>query len=303
MKNIGINKPCSENWNEMSKNEQGAFCQKCASQVYDFTNKSSLEIKQSLHALIGQSVCGRITSKQEMELNEEFNLWMNRQNKHSFQSQLLFALLIVFGLGLFSCENQKDEQNLNEFQTSVARIIENNEALESTLVDSVSAEELIRFEPPVIVGMLVEEEIPIQEIIPNEKSEDYLCPPKEVLDIQIVGAMAFKYEFETFLEEEIQNSADELDENGIILPKKFEAKVFPNPAKEQTTFELAIPTTGYFEIQLLDLNGKILEVLHTGKLDKGWFRKQLNLLDLNTGLYLIVINSSDFKKSVRVSKI
>jgi hypothetical protein len=128
MKNIGINKPCSENWNEMSKNEQGAFCQKCASQVYDFTNKSSLEIKQSLHALIGQPVCGRITSKQEMELNEEFNLWMNRQNKQSFQSQLLFALLIVFGLGLFSCENQTQEKNLRDIQTSVTRIIEEQDS-------------------------------------------------------------------------------------------------------------------------------------------------------------------------------
>ena len=33
MKNIGINKPCSENWNKMTTTEQGKFCQKCSKTV------------------------------------------------------------------------------------------------------------------------------------------------------------------------------------------------------------------------------------------------------------------------------
>jgi hypothetical protein len=303
MKNIGIKKPCSENWNEMSKNEQGAFCQKCASQVYDFTSKSSLEIKQTLLSLVGQPVCGRITNKQEMELNEEFNRWMNRQNRQSFQSQLLFALLLVFGLGLFSCENQKDGQNLKEIQTSVARIIENNGGFVSTNVDSISEEETIVFEPPVIVGMLVEEEIPIQEIIPNEKSEDFLFPQNLDLERYVVGAMVIEYGFETFLEEEIQYSGEELDENGEVIPKKFDAKVFPNPAKEQTTFELKIPTNGYFEINLFDLNGKMIEKIQAGEINKGTFRQEINLNDLVPGMYLILINSNSYKETIKFTKI
>lgn len=36
MKNIWINDPCSENWNEMNPTQKGAFCQKYANEVDDF---------------------------------------------------------------------------------------------------------------------------------------------------------------------------------------------------------------------------------------------------------------------------
>ncbi len=45
---ISIPEPCSEDWSKMTPIEQGTFCQKCALEVTDFTNKSSLEIKSIL---------------------------------------------------------------------------------------------------------------------------------------------------------------------------------------------------------------------------------------------------------------
>lgn len=43
MKNVTIENACSEKWNEMAPTDKGAYCQVCATNVVDFTNKSSLE--------------------------------------------------------------------------------------------------------------------------------------------------------------------------------------------------------------------------------------------------------------------
>ncbi|MFT5779486.1 MAG: hypothetical protein ACI837_002445, partial [Crocinitomicaceae bacterium] len=42
-KNIKIKEPCSEDFAKMTPTQQGAFCDKCAMEVYDFTNKSTQE--------------------------------------------------------------------------------------------------------------------------------------------------------------------------------------------------------------------------------------------------------------------
>lgn len=305
MKNIGINKPCSENWNEMSKNEQGAFCQKCASQVHDFTNKSSLEIKQTLLSLIGQPVCGRITSNQEVELNEDFNRWMNRKNQHSFQSQLLFALLIVFGLGLFSCENPKDEKKIKEIQTSVARIVDDQINPDSTSLNiKSSAQDSVVFLAPVITGEMSfedeyniapQEEIPLVDPITTDKNDEYIGVT--------MGMFVYSNDYKNLIKQENVGSEEQVDENGNIVPSRFTAKIFPNPAKEQTTFEISIPEKGLFEISLFDMSGKMIQVIRNGELNKGKFRQELDLIDLVPGMYLIVINSGNFKETVRFSKI
>ncbi len=302
MKNIGINSPCSENWNEMSKNDKGAFCQKCASQVYDFTKKSSLEIKQTLLSLVGQPVCGRITQTQEEVLNIEFETWMNQKSKHSFQSLLIFSLLVVFGMTLFSCENEEDSKKIKTIQTEVARIIEQNndsikiipqeKRIEIPQIETVTEE---RFET---MGKMV---MPREYLEENQVVE----VNQEVIDLDrgYAGGMSWSRDYETFLVQQVFESTDVYDENGNLIPKTFDALVFANPAKEKTTFELSLPTKSAFEINLYDMNGKMLKSIYSGEIEKGKFRQEIDLIDLNTGIYLIVINSKDYQNTVRLSKI
>lgn len=55
---ITIPKPCSQDWNTMSPQEQGRFCSSCEKMVVDFTNKTPLQIKETLMQSTGK-VCGR----------------------------------------------------------------------------------------------------------------------------------------------------------------------------------------------------------------------------------------------------
>ncbi len=45
---ISIPKPCHEDWNTMTPNEQGSFCGKCCKTVIDFSHQSNDEIQQFL---------------------------------------------------------------------------------------------------------------------------------------------------------------------------------------------------------------------------------------------------------------
>lgn len=55
---VNIPDPCHENWNKMSPEGQGRFCNACEKIVVDFTNKKPLEIKEMLMQNTGK-VCGR----------------------------------------------------------------------------------------------------------------------------------------------------------------------------------------------------------------------------------------------------
>jgi len=298
MKHIGINEPCSENWNTMSPTDKGAFCQKCATQVYDFTNKSNEEIKQTLRLLIGQPVCGRITPAQEDSLNAEFIAWSASSTK-SFQSRMVFALVVVFGLSLFSCTHEQDKKKIVAIQQSAMQAIEEQVAQKTIKTDL--PEE--RIAPPIeqkvvepVVSALVDfEEVQLDEAVITRKidNDEY---------IGYAGGMSYDRHYGQFLVSEV-TPLQELDENGIPIPTDFAAIVFPNPATSETTFEFKIPTKTNFEIGLYDMNGKYIQLIHSGEIDRGTFRQHLDLTNLNPGVYLVVINSNDFKKTVRVSKI
>ncbi|MDH4472023.1 MAG: T9SS type A sorting domain-containing protein [Fluviicola sp.] len=301
MKNIGIHEPCSENWNEMSPNEKGAFCQKCATQVYDFTNKTSLEIKQTLRELIGQPVCGRITGPQEAALNAEFELW-NQKSKRRLQSTLVFSLIVVFGLTLFSCSHEQDKQQIEQLQATAMKAIEKQQAgqtdFSETNTSGKSITQEIEIIEPVMTKMLIEEKL----LLHNETIEEVEIIRYTDYGGSYGGAMEYSVTYREFLMAEAE-LAPEYDQEGRLIPIEFSSIVFPNPATTETTFELAVPVTNQFEISLYDMNGKFIQSIHSGEIQRGTFQQQINLADLNPGIYLVTIFSKDYKETVRISKI
>lgn len=110
---ISIPKPCHEDWNKMTPNEQGSFCSKCCKTVIDFTNRSVEEIKNILTEQTGKKVCGRFTNDQLSENPRskiDFKIPMFQLPKNiSYTRAFAIALFIAFGTSLFSCDTQKGD--------------------------------------------------------------------------------------------------------------------------------------------------------------------------------------------------
>lgn len=297
MKNVGIQHACSEDWNKMTPTEKGAFCQKCAKQVYDFTNKSTGEIKLTLLELEGQEICGRMTLSQERQLNAEFEQWVN-ENKTNFQRLFITALLIVFGLALFSCEDEQDQRKITETQTALARIIEEKEAPEEVTrvkaIEFIAPPEIAELAEPEpvyeVIELVTEEEIQLDDVVINGYEESYVTS-----GVMIADRSYYNYLTET-------TPAVETDENGVPYPTEFKALAFPNPAIESTTLEIQAPNKERMEINLYDTSGKLIREVYSGKISRGTFRQFIDLNNLTPGLYLVIIQSRDFKETVRVVK-
>ena len=121
---FSIPEPCSEDWSKMTPTEQGAFCQKCALEVTDFTDKTSLEIKSILTAKFEskQRVCGHIENRQLLQLNDDFIPW--KSDQESFRAVWMFSLIAVFGLTLFSCQSTFSKEVVEKMNTSTELLME-----------------------------------------------------------------------------------------------------------------------------------------------------------------------------------
>jgi hypothetical protein len=100
---ISINKPCHENWAQMTPNQQGAFCGKCLKTVVDFSSKSVSEIKDFFMATQEQKVCGRFESEQLSDLS--FDHFYAKFNRFHFSKRLAIIVCFTFGTWIFESNN------------------------------------------------------------------------------------------------------------------------------------------------------------------------------------------------------
>ena len=57
---LKLNKACSEQWENMTPNEKGSFCDVCSKNVIDFTQLSTREISEKIKNSKGE-ICARLT--------------------------------------------------------------------------------------------------------------------------------------------------------------------------------------------------------------------------------------------------
>ena len=124
---IYIPKPCHEDWDKMTLNEQGAFCRVCSKTVIDFSGKTDDEIQSYLTDKINDKVCGRFMPQQ---LSETPRL---RIEKPKFEiPRFLFplttparafaaALLLFASVALTSCGNSEGEGTGEENNQRIER--------------------------------------------------------------------------------------------------------------------------------------------------------------------------------------
>ena len=317
MKNINIPEPCSEDWSKMTPNEKGAFCQKCSLDVYDFTNKSADQIRQVLALNMPNPVCMRLEPQQLDQLNNDFSAW-KVQNKQSYQRAWLFTLLVVFGMTLFSCE-EDEEPVVKEYQKIGQTIlnqteekvidpvvpkdlkIETNTSNDSKVIES-DAKDLVNQAKVAVLGKArMDEE--------SEPEKVYM-----VREVQVFGEVHAMRETHALggvpMISSDYNDYLVLTTPGVIthssdfnFKPKITGLVYPNPASNQTTVQVNMPKRGKGEIELFTLSGQKIRTIHSGRIKKGESEYPIDLTGLETGMYLVVVYSGDMKETIKFSKI
>ena len=88
---ISIKEPCNEDWNKMTNNNRGKFCDLCKENVIDFTNISDKEIARIIQSNSGK-LCGRFNVDQ---LDRPITI-SPIENKHYFWTKVAASLLLFF---------------------------------------------------------------------------------------------------------------------------------------------------------------------------------------------------------------
>lgn len=294
MQNLQIQKPCSENWNLMNATEKGAYCQKCATEVIDFTSKTPDEIKLVIKSIGGSTFCSRISNHQLNQMNQEFEEWENLNSSSYFQSKFMFSMILIFGLSLFSCETEEGRQKVEKIQQVASQIIPQ---LKADVKDFKVEEIQSKISSDTVINSV--DSISGSNYIDNGIEELVESPLIQERSYSM-GDMAMSRSYISYLttiEEPI-----EYDENGIKIPTSFETKIYPNPSVVSSTLEIGFPLKDIFDIQLFDMSGKLLQKIYQGELEKGTHRFPIEVSDYISGMYLIVISSEKYKETVRLMK-
>lgn len=104
--NIQINEPCHEDWQAMTPNQQGAFCQVCQKDVIDFSKKSISQIKSFFAEKENQKICGRFEKKQLVYLSFDdffasFKYW-------ALSKKIALVFFFTFGFIAFDASAQNN---------------------------------------------------------------------------------------------------------------------------------------------------------------------------------------------------
>lgn len=302
---IHIPDPCHEDFSKMTPTERGAFCQKCSIDTFDFRNMSTDQINHILLKHKGEHVCGRISTKQLAALNAGYEDWKN-QSTQTFQSKFVMALIVVFGMTLFAC--QEEEQQIIEEMTQIEMTDESAKVayinhqvsdLNFDLIDYVAEEpvEEIAIEQ---IECVIESGEFVQEEIQTTEVREYVTAG------MIAGGISINdYSYIEYLEDTTSTDSSEsiLAEPILANPDYFEAKAFPNPTQAFSTIALDVTTEGKFDIVLYNMNGQMIQNIHSGELFEGRHQFELNLSDYESGMFLVNIISKDQQEVIKVQKL
>jgi hypothetical protein len=300
---ISIPDPCSEDFTKMTPTQRGAFCSKCQIDTFDFRNVSNSDINKLILQNKGQHLCGQFKSSQIEALNQGFINWKN-QKRQTFRSKFVLALVMVFGLGLFSC-NVQEEKTIIELQAiemfgnptdkeEYINAVQNEQEL--NLVDFVEEIEVIECGIPVPGMVVFEVEEPQPDVLVSEYAIDGM------VDYGIAGGLSAVNYIE-YLEDTVAVEESLLPELIEVDPYYFEAKAFPNPTASDATLALEIHQAGQFEIILYDMSGRMVQSIYSGELLEGRQNFQVELSQENSGMYLVKVLSNGQNETLKIQKL
>jgi hypothetical protein len=107
---LTIPEPCTQNWEEMTSQENGRFCLSCSKTVIDFSIMSSDAIQHFFIQNQNKKICGRFKNEQldNLIIQIPSQVLYTQTNYHKM---FLLALFIAMGTTLFSCQNKDGSKN------------------------------------------------------------------------------------------------------------------------------------------------------------------------------------------------
>lgn len=113
---LSIPEPCHEDWDKMTPDETGRFCQSCVKSVVDFSNMKTTEIQDYFIQNQGKGICGRFRTEQldRIVIQIPSDVLFSQVQFHKI---FLLALLVCMGTTLFSCKNENgDSQSIGKVE-------------------------------------------------------------------------------------------------------------------------------------------------------------------------------------------
>ncbi|REH56345.1 hypothetical protein C7448_101383 [Tenacibaculum gallaicum] len=182
MKNfkLTISKPCHEDWNAMTPNEKGKFCNSCSKTVVDFTQKSTKEIEDYLVANKGQRVCGHFYRKQLDSIIIQLPETTFYQPL-TFQKLFILSLLFAMGTTLFSCKTNTGKTQKIEKVEFIDTVSETNILIDSSHVDKEPVVQKREYKTPLVATKRM-------TTIETKLKEDIILHPNDsVPEVVIMG--------------------------------------------------------------------------------------------------------------------
>lgn len=287
MKHLYIPQPCSEDWNSMLPTEKGAFCNQCSKEVIDFTVLTHNELKHVLYQHRESGLCGRFYNRQMETFNAEMERYSFRSTK-SFQSALVFSLIVVFGFTLFSCSDQQQKQQVELFRTSVQQALKNVE----NSSDNPETESFENAE---------KDSLPKKNFVPIKKDGWW---NERTAGMPVISERLMEY-YPQNTPDTITDVAEEIPVADEILPPPtlYDALVYPNPTTGPATFKIDLVEKQAYFINLVNGSGQLVDKIHDGTLDSGTFRQEIDLSNQPPGVYYLTVQSATFQKTLKISKL
>ena len=102
---ISVPEPCHEDWNSMTPEQSGRFCNSCSKSVVDFTKMLPQAVQEFFIANTDEKICGRFQLKQldTITIQIPTQVLFSQVN---FHKMFLLALFVCMGTTLFSCKQE-----------------------------------------------------------------------------------------------------------------------------------------------------------------------------------------------------
>lgn len=128
---IHIAKPCQENWDEMTEDDQGKFCSHCQKTVIDFSQKTDAELIDYFNH--HSSFCGRFKNTQINRVIEEPKPVLKRF--FDFYSKAAAVFFTLFSFKNFQSFAQTSQPRIENYGQNIDEIHPTKIIFEGTITD------------------------------------------------------------------------------------------------------------------------------------------------------------------------